>query len=442
MLQPPPPPPPPRGSLDDDDDDAAGSLDDDIRVIEFEIESPNVEVNVDVESPAQMHELEKEARSHQEKRQQVRLDTVVYLDVDVDESDDPLSPESPGVNIELIIDLDCFIDKSESAATLINVGGRSRGGAEGLDADEGAPEVRLTECCELVCRTLTCDNQCQVNPCLGLISYVQCFLCFGCSSLARACFGDGGEGTCMRFADNLTYAWGDWLTRLHQNYPKSFFHGRLFVCVCESGFGVVFTISYLVADNAQRTFRTTHLSPTPMLVTAFVSTLTSFGVLSVRLAVLRPMMAQIGWTYRSLGAIQNHDLAGRNLLVEKALAIIALVCGNVPQVALLVTVAFVLDKTSTTIALSLVASIVSSICNLHDSNKTLWDPQLRVLNSFFDMTGGGSHWKRRRNWKTHARLDEWFGVGINAAGKVNSLMLDDNKVHGNVCVLFSVGRLC
>ena len=409
MLQPPPPPPPPRGSLDDDDDDDAGSTDDDIRVIEFEIESPNVEVNVDVESTAQMHELEKEASSYQEKRQQVRLDTVVYLDVDVDESDEPLSPESPGVNIELIIDLDCFIDKSESAATLINVGGRSRGGAEGLDAEEGAPEVRLTECCELVCRTLTCD---------------------------------GGEGTCMRFADNLTYAWGDWLNRLHQNYPKSFFHGRLFVCVCESGFGVVFTISYLVADNAQRTFRTTHLSQTPMLVTAFVSTLTSFGVLCARIGFLRPMMAQIGWTYRSLGAIQNHELAGRNLHVEKALAIIALVCGNVPQVALLVTVAFVLDKTSTTIALSLVASIVSSICNLHDSNKTLWDPQMRVLNSFFDMTGGGFHWKRRRNWKTHARLDEWFGVGINAAGKVNSLMLDDNKVHGNVCVLFSVGRLC
>ncbi|MYB62452.1 MAG: hypothetical protein F4X69_13875 [Gemmatimonadetes bacterium] len=42
----------------------------------------------------------------------------------------------------------------------------------------------------------------------------------------------------------------------------------------------------------------------------------------------------------------------------------------------------------------------------------------------------GGNWKQSANWLTDEPLSTWYGVGVNAAGRVDSLVLEDNSLSG------------
>ena len=54
-----------------------------------------------------------------------------------------------------------------------------------------------------------------------------------------------------------------------------------------------------------------------------------------------------------------------------------------------------------------------------------------VLEVLYDGTGGPG-WTNRRNWKTSAPLDQWYGVTTDTAGRVMELRLDDNGLTGPI----------
>ena len=54
-----------------------------------------------------------------------------------------------------------------------------------------------------------------------------------------------------------------------------------------------------------------------------------------------------------------------------------------------------------------------------------------VLEVLYDGTGGPG-WTNRRNWKTSAPLDQWYGVTTDTAGRVMDLRLDDNGLTGPI----------
>ena len=61
-----------------------------------------------------------------------------------------------------------------------------------------------------------------------------------------------------------------------------------------------------------------------------------------------------------------------------------------------------------------------------------------VLEVFYNSTGGDG-WTNRTNWKTSAPLDEWFGVTVDAEGRVTELELYANELMGPIPT--TVGQL-
>ena len=55
----------------------------------------------------------------------------------------------------------------------------------------------------------------------------------------------------------------------------------------------------------------------------------------------------------------------------------------------------------------------------------------RVLEILYDELGGDG-WTDNTNWKTDKPLDEWYGVSINADGRVDSLSLWSNSLTGEI----------
>ena len=43
---------------------------------------------------------------------------------------------------------------------------------------------------------------------------------------------------------------------------------------------------------------------------------------------------------------------------------------------------------------------------------------------------GGVNWKQSTNWLTDEPISTWYGVGVNAAGRVDSLVMEDNRLSG------------
>ena len=61
-----------------------------------------------------------------------------------------------------------------------------------------------------------------------------------------------------------------------------------------------------------------------------------------------------------------------------------------------------------------------------------------VLESFYEATGG-ENWRSDDNWLTDAPLGEWYGVGTEAGGRVDSLDLPHNDLTGSIPPV--IGRL-
>ena len=57
------------------------------------------------------------------------------------------------------------------------------------------------------------------------------------------------------------------------------------------------------------------------------------------------------------------------------------------------------------------------------------DPDRRALSVLYDVANG-ANWKKNTNWKTDVPLDEWYGVKVDAVGRVKSLNLQKNKLSG------------
>ena len=54
-----------------------------------------------------------------------------------------------------------------------------------------------------------------------------------------------------------------------------------------------------------------------------------------------------------------------------------------------------------------------------------------VLVEFYHATDG-PNWVDNTNWNSDAPLDQWFGVGTDTAGRVRSLVLEDNQLSGTI----------
>ena len=54
-----------------------------------------------------------------------------------------------------------------------------------------------------------------------------------------------------------------------------------------------------------------------------------------------------------------------------------------------------------------------------------------ALVAFYDATGG-DNWSRNDNWLTDAPLEDWYGVRVNRAGQVVSLILAINNLRGRI----------
>ena len=59
------------------------------------------------------------------------------------------------------------------------------------------------------------------------------------------------------------------------------------------------------------------------------------------------------------------------------------------------------------------------------------DPDRAVLLSLFEATGGPD-WKNNANWGTDAPLDDWYGVEVDARGRVTKLVLRLNDLRGSI----------
>ena len=59
------------------------------------------------------------------------------------------------------------------------------------------------------------------------------------------------------------------------------------------------------------------------------------------------------------------------------------------------------------------------------------NPDRAVLRTFYEATGG-VNWSRRDNWLTDAPLADWWGVSVDAGGRVSSLILDNNNLTGTI----------
>ena len=54
-----------------------------------------------------------------------------------------------------------------------------------------------------------------------------------------------------------------------------------------------------------------------------------------------------------------------------------------------------------------------------------------VLSAFYEASGG-SAWRNSDNWRTDVPLGDWYGVGVDAEGRVISLDLRDNRLTGSI----------
>lgn len=43
---------------------------------------------------------------------------------------------------------------------------------------------------------------------------------------------------------------------------------------------------------------------------------------------------------------------------------------------------------------------------------------------------GGAKWKNKRNWNSNAALSQWYGVEVDAQGRVAKLLLSSNNLQG------------
>ena len=79
-----------------------------------------------------------------------------------------------------------------------------------------------------------------------------------------------------------------------------------------------------------------------------------------------------------------------------------------------------------------VATITARAGHAGDSSSiAVGNPDRGALAAFFDATDG-ANWSRRDNWLTDAPLTEWYGVGVDAWGRVSHLSLDGNDVGGRL----------
>ncbi|WP_420615792.1 leucine-rich repeat domain-containing protein [Candidatus Palauibacter sp.] len=66
-----------------------------------------------------------------------------------------------------------------------------------------------------------------------------------------------------------------------------------------------------------------------------------------------------------------------------------------------------------------------------NSQIAVGNPDRGVLMAFYDATAG-PNWSRRDNWLTDTPLAEWYGVEVDALGRVTHMRLDDNDVGGRL----------
>jgi len=72
-----------------------------------------------------------------------------------------------------------------------------------------------------------------------------------------------------------------------------------------------------------------------------------------------------------------------------------------------------------------------SLSASQDFTASVFITDRRVLEILYDELGGDG-WLQNTNWKTDKPLDEWYGVSINADGRVDSLILWANSLTGEI----------
>ena len=60
-----------------------------------------------------------------------------------------------------------------------------------------------------------------------------------------------------------------------------------------------------------------------------------------------------------------------------------------------------------------------------------YPPEKAVLTSLFDSTGG-SDWTDNDNWSSEEPVYQWFGIGIDAGGRVSAIRLTENNLKGTL----------
>ena len=71
--------------------------------------------------------------------------------------------------------------------------------------------------------------------------------------------------------------------------------------------------------------------------------------------------------------------------------------------------------------------------NLLPGTPPAMDPQRNALFALFESTDG-ANWKNNDNWLSDAPLEQWYGVVLNAAGRVIKLNLKSNGLNGEIPV--------
>ena len=62
-----------------------------------------------------------------------------------------------------------------------------------------------------------------------------------------------------------------------------------------------------------------------------------------------------------------------------------------------------------------------------------------ALVALYHATGGAECWKKSENWNTNDDISTWFGVTVNAEGRVVELTLRGNNLQG--MIIFSLANM-